>query len=88
MRTQNIEIVTNIWSIVAVLTAIISFTVKFTSLRDRFEYRISTLETELKESKVDICTLKDKTNNNDVVIMEIRTKLASIESMLLEMRKK
>lgn len=88
MRSQNTEIATNIWSIVALIIAIVSFAVKFTSLKDKLEYRTKTAEDKIIELEKEACVTREKINNNDVVVMEIRTKLNNIEAMLLEMRKK
>ena len=88
MRTQNTEIATNIWSIIVIIIAIVSFAVKFTSLRDKLDYRIKTAEDKIEKLEAEFCSLQTKVNNNDVIVMEIRTKLNNIEAMLLEMRKK
>jgi hypothetical protein len=69
------------------LGAIVAFVIKFISLKEKTEFRISATETCINELKKETCLLREKVNNNDVVVMEIRTKLDNIEAMLLEMRK-
>lgn len=85
-RSTQTEMFATIWTMLAVAWTIIWFVVRFTSLKDRLEYRLFTAEDELKKQELVVSMLTSKVTNADVTFMEIRTKLANIETMLMEMK--
>jgi len=86
--TANTTFYTTFWTALLVIGSIITYAIKMTTLKNNLEYRSATAEEKLKEHCVEIEMLKTKSNNNDIVVMEIRTKLANIETLLMKMESK
>lgn len=84
--TANTEFYTTIWTIIALLIFVITYAIRLTSLKDKLEYRITSAELKGMEQEKIICRLTEKVNSADVAFMEIRTKLANIESLLMEIK--
>lgn len=86
--TSNTGFYTTFWTAIVLIISIITYAIKLTTLKNNLEYRLVTSEEKLKEHCVEIEMLKTKSNNNDIVVMEIRTKLANIETLLMKMESK
>lgn len=76
----------NLWTLIAVIGFAIVQAVKLTTHKNRIDFRIKTLETENQRQEDCIKDLTRKINDADVTFMEIRTKLANIESLLVELK--
>ena len=76
----------NLWTIIAVITFAIVQTVRLTTHKNKIDFRIKNLETENIRQEECIKDLTKKVNDADVAFMEIRTKLANIEALLVEMK--
>ena len=50
------------------------------------EFRLTAAEEKNKEQECQLDALNTKINNADIAFMEIRTKLANIEAMLVDMK--
>jgi len=87
MITEQTQIITNIGTIISFIISIVVFAVKFTSLKEKLCYRIETLEDKCKVTENTIKVLEAKSNNTDLVIMRIDTKLDSMTELLLDLKK-
>lgn len=76
----------NLWTIVAVILFSISQAVKLTTHKNNVDNKIKNLEKENTQQEECIKALTEKVNSADVTFMEIRTKLANIESLLVELK--
>jgi uncharacterized coiled-coil protein SlyX len=79
-------ILLNLWTLITVIIFAVIQTVKLTTHKNRTDFRIKTLETENQRQEDCIKDLTRKINDADVTFMEIRTKLANIESLLVELK--
>jgi len=85
-RTANYPIYTTIGTIIALLFFAITFAVKFTSLKEKLEYRITNMEEKNIEQENALVKLNDKINQSDVAFAEIKIRLTNIETLLLELK--
>lgn len=76
----------NLWTIVAVIIFSITQAVKLTTHKNNVDNKILTLEKDNERQEACIKDLTKKINDGDVAFMEIRTKLANIEALLMEMK--
>lgn len=79
-------ILINLWTLIAVIGFAIVQAIKLTTHKNRTDFRIKNLETENQHQEDCIKDLTRKVNDADVTFMEIRTKLANIESLLVELK--
>ena len=78
-------------SLASILWVIIFFVVnavKLATYKAGVDNRIVNLETKCEKVEKCVKTLEDNHNDNALVIMEIKTKLANIESLLVELKNK
>lgn len=80
-------ILLNLWTLIAVIIFAIAQAVKFTTYRNKIDFRIKNLEVENQRQEDCIKDLTKKINESDVTFMEIKTKLANIESLLIDIKK-
>jgi peptidoglycan hydrolase CwlO-like protein len=75
-------------TLVGVVVFAITQTIKLTTYKNLVDHRLENIEAlnKAQEKKIEILT--DHKNKHDVVLMEIKTKLASIEAMLTNMNKR
>jgi hypothetical protein len=79
-------ILLNLWTLIAVIIFAIAQAVKFTTYRNKIDFRIKNLETENEHQELCIRDVIKKVNDADVTFMEIKTKLANIETLLMDMK--
>ena len=77
----------NLWTIIAVVIFSITQAVKLTTHKNTVDNRIKNLEKENEHQEVCIKELTIKVNEADVAFAEIKTKLANIEALLMEIKK-
>lgn len=80
-------ILLNLWTLIAVIIFAIAQAVKFTTYRNKIDFRIKNLEIENQRQEDCIKDITKKVNESDVTFMEIKTKLANIESLLMDIKK-
>ena len=79
-------ILLNLWTLMVVIIFAITQTIKLTTYKNKTEYRLKNLEVENQHQEDCIKNLTNKVNDADVTFMEIKTKLANIESLLMELK--
>lgn len=80
------QFIMSIWTLIGVIFFVIYQTVKFTTYKNTMDNRMSIVEKDNERQQHCIDTLTDKVNWNDVVVMEIKTKLVNIEALLMDMK--
>lgn len=76
----------NLWTLIAVIGFAIIQVSKFTTYKNTIDNKVASLEKENTHQEECIKGLTEKVNGADVTFMEIRTKLANIETLLMEMK--
>lgn len=76
----------NLWTLIAVIGFAIVQVSKFTTYKNTIDNKVTSLEKENAHQEECIKGLTEKVNSADVTFMEIRTKLANIETLLMEMK--
>ena len=84
----NTQIFISLWTLIGVIVFAITQTIKLTTYKNKIDYKLESIENLNKSQEKKIEILTDHKNKHDVVLMEIKTKLASIEAMLTNMNKK
>ena len=82
------QIFISLGTLIGVIIFAITQTIKLTTYKNTIDHRLENIEALNKSQEKKIEILTDHKNKNDVVLMEIKTKLANIEAMLTRMNKK
>lgn len=89
--SMELSSVTNIsvqlWTIIWVIIAIVTFTTKMTSFRDKMDFRITNLEVKCTDAIKDIEALESKGNDISIALAEYRKDIKMIFEILAEMKK-
>jgi len=85
-RTQSAEIVTNIWTLILLISAIVWFAVKQTSFKDKTNGRLENLEEKCNFHWQEIIALRDKVNSMNVDMAEIRKDIKNMFEVLVEIK--
>lgn len=83
---EQTQFIMSLWTLLWVIFFVIYQTVKLTTYKNTIDNRMINLEKENERQQICINTLTEKTNWNDVVVMEIKTKLINIETLLMDMK--
>lgn len=90
MLGGDTSIIISLWTAVAVVLFAIWTAVKFSTMKESLCYRVSTLEvttkTKTREYDTLISNLIEKNQHQEIALVEIKTKLANIESLLIDMK--
>ena len=82
------QIFISLWTLIGVIIFAITQTIKLTTYKNKIDYKLESIENLNKSQEKKIEILTDHKNKSEVVLMEIKTKLANIETMLTRMNKK
>ena len=80
------QIYMSLWTVIAVILAIITFAIKITTLKNNMEYRLKNSEDKNTEQEKELARFNDKVNQFDVAFAEIKIRLTNIETLLLELK--
>lgn len=71
---------------ISVMIALFWITYNATSWKSEVEHKFSIIKTEYSNQKSDVCKLKTDNTSAKINFMELNTKLANIETLLIEIK--
>ena len=86
--SSSMEVTIQVWTIITILIAIVSFAISITRYRDKVDNSLKNLDDKTKDSSVRLMACELKGNNTDLVIAEMRANIKGIFDILSEIKEK